>query len=171
MDVDDLDDMENFDIPCPELGENSKAVEAPLPLLRNVSFGPAKESSGEFKNKAKLNPPISMEKVMSSNFGGDNTLPSFGNGKDSTPLKGASIASFLQKSLKPATINSFSGISVSATAFLSSNPSELALNKEVFSLNPKKNDSNFKLDAEMEIDEFEDMDEDDLDDIPEPTLK
>ena len=171
MEMEDLEDMENFDIPLPSLGQNTKETEPSLPLLKNVSFGPSNEVKCESKiRKNNLNPPISMSKVVNNSFGGDKTLPRFGGDKFNVQPKGATIASFLQKNLKSSTLNSFSGIS--ASALLSSNSLGSSSKNDNFTLTPQAcKDENVKHDSSMEIDEFEEMDDMDFDNIPEPSLK
>mmetsp|Transcript_22819 Transcript_22819/g.20294 ORF Transcript_22819/g.20294 Transcript_22819/m.20294 type:complete len:176 (-) Transcript_22819:92-619(-) len=168
-DMDDMDDLDNFDLPVPKLGLTTQTTEPSLQLLKNVSFGPVRETSGN--PKMSFNPPISMKKVVNSSFGEDKSLPNFGGEKSTQPLKGSSIASFLKESLKPSTLKNFNGISASATAFLSSNPFTSSKTNNPFRLTPSAKKEDIKLDTSMEMDELGDIDDMDLDNIEEPSLK
>jgi hypothetical protein len=158
MDSDDMD-LDSLDIPLPSMGKNTAVTDPSLSLQKNISFGPTKATIRSPEKK------LDQPKIEDKNLNNIFTAP--------LPVlkkKGPSIASFLKDNIKSATMNVFKGMS--ATAPLLMTPSQMNLKDKTpsFSGNFNKANEESKDIEPMDMDEFEDFDDMDFDDIPEPTM-
>lgn len=154
-------DLDGFDIPQTKTKEISHNTAPELALNRHVSFGPIshnkKSPEKELEARKVENKKEEEEEII------DTTLK--------MTKKAPSIASFLKNSLK-------SGPSKSIMAFDTKKASLFASQSFENTISNRKPIQPFKMIQEEEkgmddmgLEEFDDLDDMDIDDIPEPTFK
>lgn len=152
-------DFENLNLPPPKMGKSTATTDLQLSLNRNISFGPAKIANSAPEKK--LDQPKIEDKNQNNIF----TSPPPLSGK-----KGPSIASFLKENIKSSTMDVFKGMSASASLLMTPSLMNLKDRTPSFSGHFTKVNEESKDNDNMDMGEYDEFDDMDLDDIPEPTL-
>lgn len=158
MDLDDMD-FENLNLPPPLMGKGTAATDPSPSLNRNISFGPAKNAISTPEKK--LDQTKIEDKIQKNVF----TSPPPLAGK-----KGSSIASFLKENIKSSTMDVFKGMSASASLLMTPSLMNLKDRTPSFSGQFAKANEESKDNDNMDMGEYDEFDDMELDDIPEPTF-